>query len=31
MVSTRGPEEDVKAYIEVVLGATKTESASGYQ
>jgi hypothetical protein len=29
MVSTRGPEEEVEAYIEVVLGAMKAESASG--
>lgn len=31
MVSTRGPEEEVEAYIEVVLGAMKAESASGCQ
>jgi hypothetical protein len=31
MVSTRGPEEEVDAYIEVVLGVIKAESASGYQ
>jgi hypothetical protein len=31
MVSIRRPEEEVEAYIEVVLGVMKAESASGYQ
>jgi len=31
MVSTRGPEEEVEAYITVILGAIKAGSASGYQ
>ena len=31
MVSTRGPDEEVEAYIEVVLDVMKAESASGYQ
>jgi hypothetical protein len=31
MVSTRGHQEEVEAYIEVVLVVIKVESASGYQ
>jgi hypothetical protein len=31
MVSTRGSEKEVEAYIEVVLGVMKAESAPGYQ
>jgi hypothetical protein len=31
MVSTRGPEEEVDAYIKVVLGVMKAESAPEYQ
>jgi hypothetical protein len=31
LLSTGDPEEEVEAYIEVVLGVMKAESASGYQ